>query len=143
MEDANQLRMARKWGKRLLSPSFREYEEAVAKHVLSTEADDGVRLRLYHYHVSRVHGMGHHIKQLSETVPEQSSWVNLDFCGFLDKPGVDEEEADGPGVGGFTIACEKCGGTNTTYTLKQTRSADEGMTCFAFCKDCRHSWRHE
>jgi transcription elongation factor S-II len=40
-----------------------------------------------------------------------------------------------------SILCKNCGGSNTQYTEKQTRSADEPMTTFMLCRDCRARWK--
>ena len=40
------------------------------------------------------------------------------------------------GTGFFT--CKKCGSKNTTYFQMQTRGADEPMTNFITCKDCKN-----
>ncbi len=40
-----------------------------------------------------------------------------------------------------TFKCRKCKGTNCTYYLMQTRSADEPMTCFVTCIDCGTRWK--
>ncbi|KAI8811494.1 transcription factor S-II-domain-containing protein [Cladochytrium replicatum] len=37
--------------------------------------------------------------------------------------------------------CGKCGKRRTTYTQKQTRSADEPMTTFVVCKECGNRWK--
>ncbi|TKR93785.1 hypothetical protein L596_008180 [Steinernema carpocapsae] len=37
--------------------------------------------------------------------------------------------------------CGKCGKTNTTYSQMQTRSADEPMTTFVFCRTCGNRWK--
>lgn len=37
--------------------------------------------------------------------------------------------------------CRKCHSRNTTYSLMQTRRADEGMTEFWMCKDCGTRWK--
>lgn len=37
--------------------------------------------------------------------------------------------------------CGKCHSRNTTYTLMQTRRADEGSTEFWFCRDCGKRWK--
>jgi len=36
--------------------------------------------------------------------------------------------------------CVKCHSQNVSYVLRQTRSADEGMTCIFTCQDCKHSY---
>jgi len=36
--------------------------------------------------------------------------------------------------------CVKCKSQNVSYVLRQTRSADEGMTCIFTCQDCKHSY---
>uniref|UniRef100_A0A915PYB0 Transcription elongation factor n=1 Tax=Setaria digitata TaxID=48799 RepID=A0A915PYB0_9BILA len=37
--------------------------------------------------------------------------------------------------------CGKCGKKNCTYTQVQTRSADEPMTTFVFCRECGNRWK--
>lgn len=37
--------------------------------------------------------------------------------------------------------CGKCGKNNCTYTQIQTRSADEPMTTFVFCRECGNRWK--
>jgi transcription elongation factor S-II len=37
--------------------------------------------------------------------------------------------------------CGKCGKKNCTYSQVQTRSADEPMTTFVFCRECGNRWK--
>ena len=37
--------------------------------------------------------------------------------------------------------CGKCHSRNTTYTLMQTRRADEGSTEYWYCRDCGKRWK--
>ncbi|CAK5066649.1 unnamed protein product [Meloidogyne enterolobii] len=37
--------------------------------------------------------------------------------------------------------CGKCGQNNCTYSQMQTRSADEPMTTFVFCRSCGNRWK--
>mgnify|MGYP003706627803 CR=1 FL=1 len=46
-----------------------------------------------------------------------------------------EDVADG------IFECGKCGSKKTTYYSLQTRSADEPMTNFITCVDCKHRWK--
>uniref|UniRef100_A0A0M3HEZ2 Transcription elongation factor S-II n=1 Tax=Ascaris lumbricoides TaxID=6252 RepID=A0A0M3HEZ2_ASCLU len=39
------------------------------------------------------------------------------------------------------MKCERCGKRNCTYTQMQTRSADEPMTTFAYCRECGKRWK--
>ena len=51
-------------------------------------------------------------------------------------PDVDEEEvADG------IFKCKKCGSRKTTYYSLQTRSADEPMTNYVTCVQCKNRWK--
>ena len=38
------------------------------------------------------------------------------------------------------VVCPKCKGSDTSYKLVQTRSADEGMTSICSCLGCGHRW---
>jgi len=37
--------------------------------------------------------------------------------------------------------CPKCGHKEAAYWQLQTRSADEGMTTFYRCLNCKYTWR--
>lgn len=45
------------------------------------------------------------------------------------------------GTGTDLIQCGRCKQNNCAYTEAQTRSADEPMTLFVFCKNCGHRWK--
>jgi DNA-directed RNA polymerase subunit M/transcription elongation factor TFIIS len=38
------------------------------------------------------------------------------------------------------MICPACGQRDTQYTMRATRSADEGMTAFCSCRKCKHQW---
>jgi len=40
-----------------------------------------------------------------------------------------------------SFICRKCKSTKCTYTQVQTRSADESMTIFVTCLDCKSRWK--
>ena len=40
-----------------------------------------------------------------------------------------------------TLTCRRCGSKNVLWDQKQTRSADEAMTIFCTCGDCKSRWR--
>jgi DNA-directed RNA polymerase subunit M/transcription elongation factor TFIIS len=50
------------------------------------------------------------------------------------------EETTIHGSNNSDIKC-RCGSTNCTARMLQTRSADEGMTVFISCHDCNRVWR--
>jgi DNA-directed RNA polymerase subunit M/transcription elongation factor TFIIS len=42
---------------------------------------------------------------------------------------------------GNTITCQHCGIGEVEWSIKQTRSADEGSTVFCACKNCKTRWK--
>jgi DNA-directed RNA polymerase subunit M/transcription elongation factor TFIIS len=54
------------------------------------------------------------------------------------KPQVFEE---GDEVAEGIFRCKKCGSRKTTYYSVQTRSADEPMTNFITCVECKNRWK--
>jgi DNA-directed RNA polymerase subunit M/transcription elongation factor TFIIS len=40
-----------------------------------------------------------------------------------------------------TVKCNKCGSIDVSILLRQTRSADEGMSSFATCQNCGSRWK--
>lgn len=43
--------------------------------------------------------------------------------------------------GADTVKCNKCGSADVSILLRQTRSADEGMSSFATCQNCGSRWK--
>lgn len=39
-----------------------------------------------------------------------------------------------------TLKCRRCGSSEVTWQQKQTRGADESMTCFCTCTKCSNRW---
>jgi len=60
---------------------------------------------------------------------------------WQDKHGDEVREAAGIKCGPGFHRCGNCGSERTTFYQKQTRSADEPMTSFIQCKDCKHRWK--
>ena len=44
-------------------------------------------------------------------------------------------------LGGAGITCAKCKSTEISYSFFQSRSADEGSTCFCTCTSCGKRWK--
>jgi DNA-directed RNA polymerase subunit M/transcription elongation factor TFIIS len=44
-------------------------------------------------------------------------------------------------VGSDAYECPNCGQRNVEYNQLQTRSADEAMTAFCRCIECKHRWK--
>lgn len=52
---------------------------------------------------------------------------------------LEQAQKSATNQGFFT--CRKCGSKNTTYFQMQTRGADEPMTNFVTCLDCKTQWK--
>tara|TARA_B100001094_G_C18177776_1_gene798915 strand:+ start:1454 stop:1915 length:462 start_codon:yes stop_codon:yes gene_type:complete len=61
-----------------------------------------------------------------------------DICPANWKPEVFEE---GDEVAEGIFQCKNCGSRKTTYYSVQTRSADEPMTNFITCVECKNRWK--
>ncbi|VDN50191.1 unnamed protein product [Dracunculus medinensis] len=58
------------------------------------------------------------------------------------KEAIDEHQiGEQEGTPSDMFKCGKCGKKNCTYTQVQTRSADEPMTTFVFCRECGNRWK--
>ncbi|VDK44543.1 unnamed protein product [Anisakis simplex] len=58
------------------------------------------------------------------------------------KQAIDEHQmAVQEGTPSDMFKCGKCGKKNCTYHQVQTRSADEPMTTFVFCRECGNRWK--
>jgi len=75
------------------------------------------------------------ILRLAANVPSRPSYRKKDTEKPRSRDGGEEEE-----VG--MEKCQKCKSRNTGLTLLQTRSGDEAMTEFWFCRNCGNRWRH-
>jgi len=54
---------------------------------------------------------------------------------------MDHQMAIQEGTPTEMFRCGKCGKNNCTYSQMQTRSADEPMTTFVFCRTCGNRWK--
>jgi len=69
-------------------------------------------------------------KQRQENAEWMDGWRRADW-----------QQANRPKGGCDLFKCAKCGARDTTWTQKQTRSADEPMTTFVLCNNCGKRWR--
>lgn len=53
----------------------------------------------------------------------------------------EEPEEEEPQQGQTNFKCYKCGSRKVTYSQLQTRSADEGLTNYFYCLDCKNRWK--
>lgn len=77
-------------------------------------------------------------KQTDAVLTAGKEAVQLDWAA---KNKTKQMEAAGMQVHKGTFQCKVCKSWNTTYTQKQTRSADEPMTTFVLCVDCDNRWK--
>ena len=65
----------------------------------------------------------------------------LNDDSFADLGKHKQLEAAGMAKQKGSFKCKQCNSWDTTYTQKQTRSADEPMTTFVLCLKCGNRWK--
>jgi DNA-directed RNA polymerase subunit M len=82
------------------------------------------------------------IKTKSNTV-EEGKYVLTQKIehSVKDETVVIDDEVGGEALPTATVECPRCGHNRASYWQSQIRSADEGMTLFYRCVNCRHTWR--
>lgn len=80
---------------------------------------------------------------LAQIKTGRMGWSNPEF----DDIAFQQKEQDDFTISPFQVEegvlkCPKCGGCKSFSYSKQTRSADEPMTTFATCVNCRHKWTY-
>lgn len=84
------------------------------------------------------------LKQTLSTIKEgKVEWQHPEFNDIIFK----QQEQDDFIVNPFEVeegvlTCPKCSKSRTFSYSKQTRSADEPMTTFATCMNCKHKWTY-
>lgn len=66
---------------------------------------------------------------------KRSDWHDVNRAAILAQAGVKDQT-------GF-FKCGRCQSTKTAFYQKQTRGADEPMTVFVQCLDCKNRWKTE
>jgi DNA-directed RNA polymerase subunit M/transcription elongation factor TFIIS len=80
---------------------------------------------------------------LDEVVNEKLGWKNPEFDDVMFKQREQDEFIIKPfEVEEGVLKCPKCSQSRTFSYSKQTRSADEPMTTFATCMNCKHKWTY-
>jgi len=75
-----------------------------------------------------------------ELAPEMWEQVELDMEEIFQKKMVGAAKITAEDHKG-AYQCGKCRSWRTTYTERQTRSADESMSVFILCENCGNRWR--
>ena len=74
---------------------------------------------------------------------EKFGWNHEDFSEIIFKQREQDDFIVNPfEVEEGVLTCPKCSKSRTFSYSKQTRSADEPMTTFATCMNCRHKWTY-
>ena len=87
---------------------------------------------------------GQSLKQTLSSIKEgKVQWQHPEFDDIIFK----QKEQDDFIVNPFEVeegvlTCPKCSKSRTFSYSKQTRSADEPMTTFATCMNCKHKWTY-
>lgn len=103
---------------------FRQIYEYIGKNIQNYISDPDVFEKIMNktiksYEVGYLNG--------KDLYPEKFSYENL----------LQQDEIQEEGI----FECGKCGSKRTTYYSLQTRSADEPMTNFITCCECKHRWK--
>lgn len=90
--------------------------------------------------VYKVEGFEALMDRLRNSDPKNSlSFVNQGIMEQENRASLDLERSSRKGEMEITdgVPCDKCKSTNTQIRRQQTRSADEGISGFRFCLDCK------
>jgi DNA-directed RNA polymerase subunit M/transcription elongation factor TFIIS len=87
---------------------------------------------------------GYKLQQIiDEVVKGKFGWSNPHFDEVMFKQREQDEFIIKPfEVEEGVLKCPKCGESRTFSYSKQTRSADEPMTTFATCMNCKNKWTY-
>jgi len=78
----------------------------------------------------------------SMTPEEMASQEMKDIRKNMTKQAInDHQVAHETGTPTDMFKCGKCGKKNCAYNQVQTRSADEPMTTFVYCRECGNRWK--
>lgn len=72
---------------------------------------------------------------------QQKEILSKDIAFLVDIPQKETEEINEEEIQDGIFQCRKCGSKKTTYYSLQTRSADEPMTNFITCINCKNRWK--
>jgi DNA-directed RNA polymerase subunit M len=74
--------------------------------------------------------------------PEEGKMVcRKENCGYSGEMGEVTEKSVQKTMPTTKIECPECGNNEATYTMRQTRAADEPTTRIYRCTKCNHTWR--
>ena len=114
------------------------------EHIFLLSNNDPKEYNTIVYDVTIDMKCGHHFDKVLQSVRQgKFGWNHEDFGEIIFKQREQDDFIINPfEVEEGVLTCPKCSKSRTFSYSKQTRSADEPMTTFATCMNCRHKWTY-
>jgi len=105
-------------------------------HHIPKTWDDRIFIHVYNVKVCEI------LQNLTQEMVEklENKTISAQTLAFAQESNIQEELIQNEVQDGI-FQCWKCSSKKTTYYSLQTRSADEPMTNFITCVNCKHRWK--
>ena len=116
----------------------------IEKKIFQKSANDPQKYRNIIYDIITDILKGQNFKDVLRSLEQEKFvWNHPEFSEIIFKQREQDEFIVNPfEVEEGVLTCPKCSKSRTFSYSKQTRSADEPMTTFATCMNCRYKWTY-